>query len=259
MSKMSWLFPKKKRAPAATAVPAGLSASRTGSQKDGAASSSAASARRKADRGARRELLYTVVRETMVRAGVLTASYKFKVLSLDGDGRQFLIMIDLARGVGGDAKQLAEIEALIAQSAKSRHELLVTAVYWRLTEQMSVGLSGLAVADPAGHSEPFARDSQPVPLHAGPEPRATGAPSGPAFDPIEQDEVEAFRKALVAGSTGPVPLAPTPASTRARGEAAIGRSGLRSYTLLTGYEDTELPESDQKAPLLSGSQYGDLR
>ena len=259
MSLLSWLFPKKKRSPAAPSAPAGAGASGTGAQKEGAASSSAVSASRKAERAGRRELLYTVVRETMVGTGVLSASYKFKVLSLDADGRQFLIMIDLARWVGGDARQLAEIEALIAQSAKARHELQVTAVYWRLIEPMAVGPRRQAPANAEGNFEPVALDSPPVQLHSGPGPRATGARRRPAFDPIQEDEVEAFRKALVQGATGPVPLAPTPESARARAEAAIGRSGPRRYTLLTGYEDTELPESDQQSPLLSGTQHGDLR
>ncbi|MBP7573686.1 MAG: hypothetical protein KA777_06885, partial [Rhodoferax sp.] len=53
-------------------------------------------ASRKTERLERRELLYNVVRECMMRAGVLSASYKFKVLSLDPRGRQYLIMMDLA-------------------------------------------------------------------------------------------------------------------------------------------------------------------
>ena len=52
-------------------------------------------ANRKSERLERRELLYTVVRNAMTRAGVLSASFKFKVLSLDSRGRQYLIMMDL--------------------------------------------------------------------------------------------------------------------------------------------------------------------
>lgn len=36
----------------------------------------------------------------MTRAGVLSASYKFKVLSLDRLGSEFLVMMDLTRVVG---------------------------------------------------------------------------------------------------------------------------------------------------------------
>ena len=74
-------------------------------------------ANRKSERMARRELLYTVVRDCMGKAGVVSASYKFKVLSLDARGRQFLVMVDLAREYGTETTGLAEIEAMIAQSA----------------------------------------------------------------------------------------------------------------------------------------------
>lgn len=97
-------------------------------------------ANRKNERMERRELLYTVVRDAMVRAGVLSASYKFKVLSLDQRGRQFLVMMDLAREYGGETVRLSEIEALIAQTAKTRYDILVTAVYWRINDHVAVGI-----------------------------------------------------------------------------------------------------------------------
>ncbi len=234
MSLMSWLFPSKKSS---------KSGSHRKSVRDGSGSSSA---KRKGDRAARRELLYAVVREAMVRAGVLSASYKFKVLSLDGDGHQFLVMVDLARGNGGDANNLAEIEAQIAQSAKSRHDILVTAVYWRVNEHVAVGRADVRRHVRPPDSQP-APDSLPAPMHSAPAPLVAPSARGPAYEPIQPDEVEAFKKALVAGSR-PAPLA-----------ADKGHHGPRSYTLLTGYEDTEMPESDQKAPLLSGTQYGELR
>lgn len=100
----------------------------------------ALAASRKSERNARREMLYAVVRESMVRAGVLSASYKFKVLALDQRGLQFLVMMDLAREYGRDVNRLTETEALIAQTAKTRHDILVTAVYWRINEHVAVGL-----------------------------------------------------------------------------------------------------------------------
>lgn len=65
---------------------------------------------------------------------------KFKVLSLDQRGRQFLVMMDLAREYGGETARLSEIEALIAQTAKTRYDILVTAVYWRINDHVAVGL-----------------------------------------------------------------------------------------------------------------------
>lgn len=255
MSLLNWLFPVKK--PSRPDSPVG--APRKGASK-APSLTSADPAKRKAERASRRELLYTVVREAMVRAGVLSASYTFKVLSLDTDGRQFLIMIDVARGTAGDASHLAEIEVLIAQSAKSRHDLMVTAVYWRLNEPAAGGLAGARHAPRFTDSQPMPLDSQPAPLHSAPAPLVATARSGAAYEPIHADEVEAFKKALAAGSSAPVPLAEARSVARAGARAAggSGHNGPRSYTLLTGYEDTEMSEADQKSPVLSGTQYGDL-
>ena len=66
-------------------------------------------------------------------AGVLSASYKFKVLSLDSRGANYLIMMDLSSQAADEVARLSEIESLIAQNAKARFEILVSAVYWRLS------------------------------------------------------------------------------------------------------------------------------
>ncbi|RYG06701.1 MAG: hypothetical protein EON92_19695, partial [Burkholderiales bacterium] len=183
--------------------------------KDSSPTGNAQPANRKGERMARRELLYTVVREAMLHSGVLTTSYKFKVLSLDARGRQFMVMVDLAREYGGETSRLAEIEALIAQHAKSRYDVIVTAVYWRMNEHVAVGLPGTRTL--RAHTTP----SQPAPLDSGPVDLGSTAPaeSAPAplvaakpapekldaarpksrFEPIQADEVAAFKTALAAG------------------------------------------------------------
>lgn len=260
-------------------------------------------ANRKNERMERRELLYTVVRDAMVRAGVLSASYKFKVLSLDQRGRQFLVMMDLAREYGGETVRLSEIEALIAQTAKTRYDILVTAVYWRINDHVAVGIpqkgiAPLGAALPVGTQAPAATAavrrplppvSAPAPLTATPSapisrpaplraaaPVATApapltgtvAPRTPApvdyeatrpvqrFEPIEADEVAAFKRALAdAAGSNPNPVAP------ARPGGAPVRSGpLRPRPPnATGFEDTEMPGSEERGPDLSSTQYGELR
>lgn len=192
----------------------------------------------KSHRHAQRELLYTVVRESMIRAGVLSASYKFKVLSLDPRGDQFMVMMDLAQAVGGHTEQLADIEVMIAQSAKARYNIRVTAVYWRMNELVSVGRP---VTGAQAHSRP-APLHQAEPVVAAPKPAAR-------YEPIEADEVAAFKQALAAASAQGTPLAAS---------SVLARSSPRSYTLLTGFEDTEMPESPAQAPALSATQYGEL-
>jgi len=224
-------------------------------------------ANRKAERMERRELLYAVVREAMVRASVLSSSYKFKVLSLDQRGRQFMVMVDLAQGAASDTRRLAEIEAMVAQSAKARYDILVSAVYWRANEHVAIG-------DPVHFTAHKPMISQPAPLEGGHAPRhahndpASSRPAElreapperpmrPRVEPLEADEVAAFRKALDAGVRGEQALA-----AAGRGAPPAG------YTLLTGFEDTvfssqhgknDADEDNDVGEHLSGTQYGALR
>lgn len=86
---------------------------------------------RRSERAARREQLYAVIRDSMVTAGVLSSSYRFKVLSLDGWGRQFLVMVDLYDAGLNTTSRLIAVEGAIAKAAKMRHDIGVKAVYWR--------------------------------------------------------------------------------------------------------------------------------
>ena len=90
--------------------------------------------KRKSKRLERREQLYKVVRDTMTRSGVLSAEYKFKVLSMDSGGGQYLVMVDCFNASLGVAERLNEIEANIARVADSAHDIDVNAVYWRFNQ-----------------------------------------------------------------------------------------------------------------------------
>ncbi|MEJ6021369.1 hypothetical protein [Ramlibacter sp. PS4R-6] len=262
MSLFSWMFPAKKPAKPALPESSGLSRMEpTRPVRRGAREvindNNAQPANRKHERMARRELLYAVVREAMVRAGVLSASYKFKVLSLDGRGRQFLVMIDLSRDCAVATPQLAEIEAMIAQGAKMRHDILVSAVYWRMSEHVAVGdpKQPAAAAAAQADSQPIPLDSEPAALEAKPVTRSR-------YEPIGQDEVAAFKQAMAAGVQNPAAAAAA-ATGVAHGASATSFDGNtvhgpQSYTLLTGFEDTEVASDDVRTPVLSGTQYGEL-
>jgi len=204
----------------------------------------------KSQRHAKRELLYTAVREAMIRAGVLSGSYKFKVLSLDPRGEQFMVMMDLAQEFGGQTDRLAEIEVMIAQSAKSRYNIRVTAVYWRMNELVSVARP--ATTTTAGHSRPAPLQHAEAALAAAAIAEPVAAvlkPAASRYEPIQADEVAAFKQALAAASAQGIPVAES---------SPVSRGGPRSYTLLTGFEDTEMPDSPALVPALSATQYGDL-
>lgn len=145
MSFTSWLFKKLfSKKPVADQVyelhPAVLASSQRGAAKRASLRSLTPDAHPvglKAERQARRELLYSVVRDAMVRAEVLSGSYRFKVLSLDSGGRRYIIMMDLTHANGNQSSWLSEMEAQIARSARKQHDITVTAVYWRVKQPAS--------------------------------------------------------------------------------------------------------------------------
>jgi hypothetical protein len=283
------------------------------------ATASARSEQRRTERNARRELLFQVVRESMTRVGVLSSNYKFKVLALDQRGRQFLVMVDLASEFTSRSDKLAEVEALIAQTAKTRYELVVQAVYWRFYEKITLNSQPTlgAHSGPAPlSSNPISRPaplgpaggapaSRPAPLMAVPASRppplmaAVGARPGPLMaapqsrpaplsgsplavssatsrEPLQHDEIEAFKRALAAAGVppdGPGAASARPslaaiaaASARASADKinaanvtkAASLAAIHNKLLLTGFEDTEMHD-DKLPPELSGTQYGELR
>lgn len=194
---------------------------------------------RKSERLERRELVYEVVRDAMLRAGVLAASYKFKVLSLDARGIQYVIMMDLGERIAGDTVRLAEIEALIAQSAKIRHDILVTAVYWRVNQPVTSGLS----SQPSGSLTPAgspAVSSRPA--------TATPVAAGPRYEPLQKDEIAAFKKALASATP--------PAQTASAGQ--VVKSRRRNPAPVEDFQDTHMVDPNERVSPLSATQYGDL-
>jgi hypothetical protein len=180
-----------------------------------------AAASRKIERSAHREFLYSVVRDAMIRAGVLAASYKFKVLSLDARGRQYLIMMDIDRQAMGLISKLSEIETTMIQAAKARHDLLVTAVYWRANERAETGL----LTNPSELA-----------------PRSTGA-----MQTVLDEDVADFKRELASS-------APTkPEQTRHTG-ASKGHPAPAEE-----FQDTQIVPSDTHSSPLGITQYGELK
>ncbi|HOE41433.1 MAG TPA: hypothetical protein PLB25_07360 [Rhodoferax sp.] len=246
MSVFSWLFSNAK----SSSGPGPQSDGPTAAQPGLAPAAHQSLAELKQQRQLRRDNLYSVVREVMLRSEVLASNYKFKVLSLDTQGRQFLIMVDLADEKGLPPSQLTNIEQLLGSTALQRHNLLVRSVYWRQTEiqPAPVVAAPRAASRPVSASAPTAApENAPAPVIdvAAPTPRGRGGAKKAGFDPIGQDEVLAFKRAIA--------NAPAPA----RSDQPVV-SGLRNSAAMTGFEDTQLLEPDDTASPLSSTQFGDL-
>lgn len=147
----------------------------------------------------RREQLFSVVRESLIRGGVLSTSYEFKVLTLDANGDSFLVLIDLAlpAEVMPD-EYLLEIERWVQASALARHDMRVPSVYWRrqaVHDQRGIALRAAVDAQtrrqaPGDMSVAAIASDElaiPAPPKAKPLQRAQA---------VEADEIEAFRRAL---------------------------------------------------------------
>jgi hypothetical protein len=145
----------------------------------------------------RREQLFSVVRESMIRGGVLSTSYEFKVLTLDANGDSFLVLIDL--GLPAEAMPdayLLEIERWIQGSADSRHDMKVGSVYWRrkaVHDQRGIALKAAVAAQ----TQRAAAASAPAPLASDTAiPRPEQTAPGARMQAVGRDELEAFRQAL---------------------------------------------------------------
>jgi hypothetical protein len=171
----------------------------------------------------RREQLFSVVRESLIRAGVLSTSYEFKVLALDSSGDAFLVLVDLSlpSDVMPD-EYLLEIERWVQSSARSRHAMQVQAVYWRrqaVHDQRGVALKA-SVAAQTRREGAAAAAASPVAARA---------------QPLAREEVEAFRKALE-----------TPAMPTHRMESPAGAAPPSEPDVHSGFSE------------LSETQYGKL-
>ncbi|EHN67716.1 hypothetical protein CTATCC11996_01615 [Comamonas testosteroni ATCC 11996] len=144
--------------------------------------------------------MYVIVREAMVRVGILSAGYKFKVLSLDSVGQRFVVMVDLAPAYAADAQQQRRIEALIAELARTRMDAGVHAVYWRVNGQLQSAASPDFVQTQFDGAVPPMK----APRHA---PIATH--SGRSFEPIDAQEMDAFKQAVAMAAASPASVRPS--------------------------------------------------
>lgn len=112
----------------------------------------------------RRDLLYEAIRVTLQAHGILSASYKFKVVRNDKRGHQYSVMIDLStdflHNPEGRPERLVALGHAIARNALARYGLGVAGVYWQVNEEIKgfeasrpdLGVGGAGVSVPAALS-----------------------------------------------------------------------------------------------------------
>lgn len=79
-----------------------------------------------------RKQLQSAVVDAMAGAGILSAHYRFKVLTLLGDQKALVLVFNLEHPLAGGQQQAAGLELRIRLLAQARFGLQVHAVYWRV-------------------------------------------------------------------------------------------------------------------------------
>lgn len=172
-------------------------------------------------RSGRREQLFALVRENMIRMGVLSSHYKFKVLTLDPAGEQFIVMVDWQPGALGAGPAFEQpFEAGLQQLLVERQQgFKVKAVYWRGHAEASTlgGTSGATsggvlgnVSSGAPASAPHARAARAAPGIPAPASAARARALAPQSEHVSEDELQALQTALRQAGASPQ-AAPTPA------------------------------------------------
>ncbi len=111
----------------------------------------------------RRDMLYEAIRYSMQAHGILSGSYRFRVVRNDRRGHMYSVMMDLSTDFmhkpEGRPAQLVALGAAIAKNAATRYGLLVAGVYWRVNEE----IQGFESSRPAAQSGAAAETPDPSP------------------------------------------------------------------------------------------------
>lgn len=193
-------------------------------------------------RAGRREQLFALVRENMIRMGVLSSHYKFKVLTLDPAGEQFIVMVDWQPGaLGADPAFEKQFEAGLQHLLVERQQgFKVKAVYWRGHVEASVAAS-----------LPPVRTTRAA-AAATPAPAAPVAPALHREEQVSDDELKALQAALrEAGASAAPPTSGARAPRRAPPPALPDTPDFEPTINTEGQPGTEFGA-------LSETQYGKL-
>lgn len=153
----------------------------------------------------RQEMLYQAVRESFLSMEVISSMYKFKVMPVDVRQHRFIVMIDVAKSFvsGGDAraKSFADLENRMRLYAHSHYGVLITGVYWRVSESAQQFEPQPRSTDESREAAALMRERQdPIGevVEAG-----IGNPrlAREKFQPVSDEEAQAFREALRRGVT----------------------------------------------------------
>ena len=138
--------------------------------------------------------LFDVIRGAFVSAGILSASYKFKVLPSGYANNEVLVLIDVGAGLDRSDKNLMAIEMKIIDTARNHGVIRVKSVYWRV---------GADINPPVAKNGPTLKDKPVTQLPANKSLNAEDEVQHSVFGKVTEEELTAFRVAVTRGVTSP--------------------------------------------------------
>ena len=153
----------------------------------------------------RQEMLYQSIRESFLS--------KFKVMPVDARHHRFIAMIDVAKSFTTDkisrTKSFSAIEKQMRVNTYNRFGILITGIYWRVSETESQFESQPRASD---MTRAGAEAASSAAMRARKDPAAelsehtsrTAKLAREAFQPVSEEEAEAFMEALRTGVAPPV-------------------------------------------------------
>jgi len=158
----------------------------------------------------RQEMMYQSIRESFLSMEVIGSMYKFKVTPVDVRHHRFIAMIDVAKsfvtGKEARTKSFAALEKLMRANAYKRFGVLIEGIYWRVSETEGQFERHSRNADGEGDFGAAAAVQQRQIPASTPPANGNAEPNlaRNAYQPVSDDEAQAFMEALRNGLSPPV-------------------------------------------------------
>lgn len=150
----------------------------------------------------RQEMLYQSIRASFLSMEVVANMYKFKVMPVDERHHRFIAMIDVAKSFvtckDSRTKSFAMLEQTMRVNAYKRFGILIDGVYWRVSETEDQFERYSRFGDKPGTVH--AAKAPPV---ASERPAARAPLARQTYQPVSDEETQAFMAALNSGKTLP--------------------------------------------------------
>ena len=154
----------------------------------------------------RKEMLYQSIRDTFLSMEVIGSMYKFKVMPVDERHHRFIAMIDVAKSFVTNKenrlRSFLAIEQQMRVNTYKRFGILVDGTYWRVSEtETQFEMHAPRAGEQRAEGRVSARNASAT-HHTAPQSRMASM-IGSEYQPISEDETQAFMAALRNGYTPP--------------------------------------------------------